>query len=148
MADTGRIAAIMPKTVIDKATDTGVQEYIGTGPYKYSSWKKDTNIILEKFADYSSPDGKSDGYSGARTPHADKMEFDFVTDGTTRLTGALSGQYEIGYSLADSQYAQAKASSDVKVEKDEMLETLIFNKQEAFSRTTRSFARRFSQASI
>ncbi|KFI80754.1 ABC transporter substrate-binding protein [Bifidobacterium psychraerophilum] len=130
MADTGRIAAIMPKTVIDKATDTGVQEYIGTGPYKYSSWKKDTNIILEKFADYSSPDGKSDGYSGARTPHADKMEFDFVTDGTTRLTGALSGQYEIGYSLADSQYAQAKASSDVKVEKDEMLETLIFNKQE------------------
>ena len=130
MADTGRIAAIMPKSVIDKATDTGVTSYIGTGPYKFVSWKKDTSIVLEKFSGYKSPSGKSDGYSGSRTPHVDKLEFDFVTDGTTRLTGALSGEYEIGYSLADSQYAQAKASSDVSVEKDEMLETIVFNKKQ------------------
>jgi peptide/nickel transport system substrate-binding protein len=130
MADTGRIAAIMPKSVIDKATDTGVSEYIGTGPFKFTSWKKDTSIVLSKFADYSSPTGTSDGYSGARKAHVDKLEFDFVTDGTTRMTGALSGQYEIGYSLADSQYAQAKASSDVSVESDTMLETLIFNKKQ------------------
>ena len=130
LADTGRIAAIMPKSVIDQATDTGVPEYIGTGPFKFSEWKKDTNIVLEKYADYQSPDGDSDGYAGARTPHLDKLEFDFVTDGTTRLTGALSGQYEIGYSLADSQYDQAKSSSQVGIEKDEMLETLIFNKKQ------------------
>ncbi|NEG71255.1 hypothetical protein GFD24_03270 [Bifidobacterium ramosum] len=130
MADTARIAAIMPKSVIDKATDTGVSEYVGTGPFKYASWKKDTNIVLEKFADYQSPDGDTDGYAGKREAHADKLEFDFVTDGTTRMTGALSGQYEIGYSLADSQYAQVKASQDVTMETDEMLETILFNKKQ------------------
>ncbi|MFT8356725.1 MAG: ABC transporter substrate-binding protein [Bifidobacterium aquikefiri] len=130
MADTGRIAAIMPKSVIDKATSTGVTEYVGTGPYEFSSWDKDNKIVLKKFADYSSPTGATNGYTGKRVAHADKLEFDFVTDGTTRLSGTLSGQYQIGYSLADSQYAQAKANSSLKVEKDEMLETLIFNKQE------------------
>lgn len=130
MADTGRIAAIMPKSVIDSATATGVSQYIGTGPFKFSSWKKDTNIVLDKFTGYTSPSGNSNGYSGARTPYVDKLEFDFVTDGTTRLSGALSGQYEIGYSLADSQYAQAAASSNITVQKDEMLDTLVFNKKQ------------------
>ncbi|MBT1161517.1 ABC transporter substrate-binding protein [Bifidobacterium sp. SO1] len=130
MADTARIAAIMPKSVIDKATDTGVSEYVGTGPFKYASWKKDTNIVLEKFADYRSPDGDTSGYAGKREAHADKLEFDFVTDGTTRMTGALSGQYEIGYSLADSQYAQVKASQDVTMQTDEVLDTILFNKKQ------------------
>ncbi len=129
MADSARTAAIMPKEVLDAADDTGVKEYIGTGPYKYSDWTKDVSIVLEKFEDYTSPEGETDGYAGARTPSVDKLEFDFVTDGTTRLTGALSGQYEIGYSLADSQYDQAKSDSNVTVEKDEMLETLVFNKK-------------------
>lgn len=130
MADTGRIAAIMPKSVIDAATDTGVTDYIGTGPFKYASWTKDQNIVLDKFADYSSPSGDTNGYAGTRAPHADHLEFDFVTDGTTRMSSTLSGQYEVGYSLADSQYAQVKASSDVSVQEDEMLETLLFNKKQ------------------
>ncbi len=130
MADSGRIAAIMPKSVIDAADDTGVKKYIGTGPFKFASWTKDQNIVLDKFADYQSPSGSTNGYAGARKPHADHLEFDFVTDGTTRMSSTLSGQYEVGYSLPDSQYSQLKSSSDVKVQEDEMLETLLFNKKQ------------------
>lgn len=130
MADNGRMAAIMPASVIEAAGDTGVTDYVGTGPFKFASWNKDQNITLDKFTDYSSPSGDTNGYAGSRKAHADHLEFDFVTDGNTRMTSTLSGDYQVGYSLADSQYAQLQSASNVSVQKDEMLETLLFNKKQ------------------
>lgn len=45
-------AAIMPKSVIDAATEEGIGEYIGTGPYKLAEWKQDQYVHLTKYEDY------------------------------------------------------------------------------------------------
>lgn len=43
-----QFAAIYPKSVVDSASDEGVKEYIGTGPYKVAEWKQDQYVKLEK----------------------------------------------------------------------------------------------------
>ena len=48
----GSYAAIMPKEAIEGATDTGVEEYIGTGPFQFEEWKQDAYVKLSKFDDY------------------------------------------------------------------------------------------------
>jgi peptide/nickel transport system substrate-binding protein len=130
IADPGRMAAIMPKSVIDAATPTGVKEYIGTGPYKVKEYVQDQKIVLTKWAGYKSPTGKPDGYVGEKTPHADNLEFDIATDGNTRLAGTLSGQYHVGYALADSLYSQIKSNNSVHVETDPMIDAMVFNKKQ------------------
>src|SRR5699024_11213350 len=41
-------AAIMPKDVVEEATEDGVQDYIGTGPYKFDEWVTDQYISFTK----------------------------------------------------------------------------------------------------
>lgn len=45
-------AAIYPAEIVEAATDEGISEFIGTGPYKLAEWKQDQYIKLEKNDDY------------------------------------------------------------------------------------------------
>src|SRR5699024_650536 len=40
-ADVTQIAAIMPKEIAENAGETGIDEYIGTGPYQFDEWRQD-----------------------------------------------------------------------------------------------------------
>src|SRR5699024_8843955 len=54
LAPTLQAPAIMPKEVIEDADETGVKEFIGTGPFKFVEWSQDQYIHLTKFDDYQS----------------------------------------------------------------------------------------------
>ena len=68
-----QFAAIYPKSVVDSASDEGVKEYIGTGPYKVAEWKQDQYVKLEKNEDYQPAEGKSSGLAGAKNAQADTI---------------------------------------------------------------------------
>ena len=75
-----QFAAIYPKSVVDSASDEGVKEYIGTGPYKVAEWKQDQYVKLEKNEDYQPAEGKSSGLA------ADKnLTMDVRSGGTLNL---------------------------------------------------------------
>lgn len=112
-ANMGAFPAIMPKEVAEAATETGVEEYIGTGPFEFTEWKQDVHILLTKFADYQSRDEEPSGLAGSKEALVDKIYFKFVTDSSTRVAGLLSGEYDMAHAVPWDNLEQLEASSDV-----------------------------------
>lgn len=86
-------------------------DIIGTGPYKLKERKADQYIQLERFADYTSPAGESDGYGGARHQYVDEIRFVPVPDANTRVEAAISGQYDYVDSIPVESFERVKTST-------------------------------------
>lgn len=90
----GNFASIMPKEVVDNASDASVDEYIGTGPFKFEEWRQDQYIYLTKFDDYKPLDTPADGLSGKKEALVEGIQFIFVPDASTRIAGIRTGEYD------------------------------------------------------
>lgn len=105
----GSYAAIMPKDIIVGATELGVQEYIGTGPFQFDEWKQDSYIKVTKFDDYQPLEAEPSGSAGRKEALVEEVYFYFVTDPSTRVAGILSGEYDI---IHPTPYNQAEILED------------------------------------
>src|SRR5699024_3449061 len=94
MASAKQAAAIMPKEVVDAATADGVQEYIGTSPFKFVEWKQDQYIHYTKFEDYAALDSEADGLSGKKEALVDDIYIYMVPDTSTRIAGLQTDEYD------------------------------------------------------
>lgn len=75
--------AILPSEKIAEGHDFG-NEPVGTGPFTLAAWVRDSNLVLEQFADY---------YQG---PAASKrVTVRFVADSAVQLQGLLAGDFDI-----------------------------------------------------
>ena len=86
----GYTGIISPDSV---AADGTFDKPIGTGPFKWDSWKKGEYIHLAKFDGYVSPanDGKPDGMVGSKRPLVDGIKFMVIPDASTVKAGLQSG---------------------------------------------------------
>lgn len=81
---------------------------VGTGPYKLKERKADQYIQLVRFDGYKSPEGRENGYGGARHQYLDEIRFVPVPDANTRVEGAISGQFDYADSLPVEAYDRLK----------------------------------------
>lgn len=110
-------AAIMPKEVVDTAGETGVTEFIGTGPFKFVEWKQDQYVHVAKFDDYQSLDGPASGFTGKKEAKVDDIYFQFVTDPATRGAGLQSGQYDLAMRMSSDDFPRFDADPRIGIEK-------------------------------
>lgn len=125
-------AGIMPKEVVDEATDKGVQEYIGTGPMKFVEWKSNQYVLLEKNEDYEGPGYEIDGDAGDRIINFSKAYIDFVPDSMTRLSGLQTGEYDIATSIPYDNLSEIQ-SNDSLVDYKEMAGTMYLEMNKAIA---------------
>lgn len=109
-------AAIYPAEVVESATDEGITEYIGTGPYKLAEWKQDQYIKLEKNEDYQGAEKTTSGLAGEKTAATPTLYFDFVTDASTRIAGAQNGQYDVVEEIPLDNYNDLKDDSNLNLD--------------------------------
>ncbi|GAB5377618.1 MAG: ABC transporter substrate-binding protein [Acuticoccus sp.] len=64
--------------------DTIGEEPVGTGPYKFVSWDRGNQIVLEANEDY---------WDGA--PEVKKITYRFVGEAGTRLSGLMAGEFDV-----------------------------------------------------
>jgi peptide/nickel transport system substrate-binding protein len=80
--------AIASPTAIEKNVDTFWQEPVGTGPYKFVNWERNSQIRVEAVKDWWGTDlPASQGYGG---PHVKECVIKTIPDNTQRVA-ALTG---------------------------------------------------------
>lgn len=109
-------AAIYPADIVNAATDEGISEFIGTGPYKLKEWKQDQYICLEKNDDYQANENATSGLAGKKTAATQTLYFDFVTDSSTRIAGAKNGQYDAVEEIPLDNYDELATASNVELD--------------------------------
>ncbi len=108
--------AIYPASVMEGATKEPItpEQYIGTGPFKFSEWEPNRHVELVRFDEYASPEGEPDGYGGARKAEFDSIRFMPVPDVGTRVAGLQAGDYDYAESIPGDLYAEMEADANVK----------------------------------
>lgn len=131
LADQSSLAFIMPAEIVEEATEGGVQEFIGTGPFEFVEWVSDDHIRLDRFEDYQPPSTTTDGDAGPREPHLDSIYFHFVSDPSTRLTGIQTGEYDAADSMPHDNAEMMETDENIEVTVGEYgLNFAFFNKAE------------------
>ncbi|MCX7786639.1 MAG: ABC transporter substrate-binding protein [Spirochaetes bacterium] len=99
-------SAILPAHLIESGHDFGSKP-VGSGPFRFKSWVRDNQILLEKNPSYWMP-GK---------PKVVGVEFRIITERSIQVQGLLSGQLDVidMYDAIDLPLLQK--NPNVKVEK-------------------------------
>ncbi|MFZ7942545.1 ABC transporter substrate-binding protein [Neobacillus sp. 19] len=123
--------AIYPKEVIDKADETGIKEFIGTGPFKFVEHKPDQYIKLEKFKEYVAREEPSNGMGGKKTAHVDEIMFIPTPEASVRYDGVQTGQFHWADSVSTDMYESMKTNTQVEpaIVKPYWWPMAVFNKQ-------------------
>ena len=87
---------------------------IGTGPYQVKERRADRYIQLTRFDGYTNNKGEPNGWAGARTQAADEIRFMPVVDPSTRLEGALAGQFDYVDALPTEAYERLKDKPEIE----------------------------------
>ncbi len=123
--------AIMPKSIIDVASEQGVEEYIGTGPFKLKEYQSDQHAEYEKFDDYEPVEGEQNGLAGEKIALVDTVFVDFVSDDSTRVSSLLTGEYNLANSLPYDNFDELDADENVDPFTFEAgTDYIIFNKKQ------------------
>lgn len=75
---------------------------VGTGPYKFVSWERGSSVVLEANGDY-----------WGDAPSIGKVTYRFIEESGTRLSGLLSGEFDLITNLSPDDAGVAPASASV-----------------------------------
>ncbi|MGO0060435.1 ABC transporter substrate-binding protein [Brevibacillus fluminis] len=95
---------------------------LGTGPFKYVSWKTGSEIVLEKNTNYWDKTGG---------PYLDKVVYKVIPEGTTRVTGLKTGQINMLIGLPLDLVEVVEGMDNVNIQKVDGLrnDVIAFNTQ-------------------
>ncbi|WP_447747009.1 ABC transporter substrate-binding protein [Variovorax boronicumulans] len=83
-------AAMMAK----ESMASPLKDFVGTGPYKFKERRPDQFVLLSRFDKYSPRKEPASGYGGKREAVIEELRFVPVPNASTRVEGALAGQYD------------------------------------------------------
>jgi peptide/nickel transport system substrate-binding protein len=107
--------AIMPKEIAEGAGAKGINEYVGTGPFKFNEWKQDQYISLSRFEGYQSRQEKANGLAGKKEALLEKITFVFTPDPQTLLSGLQSAEFDVGQNVLYDNAKQVESDSNIKI---------------------------------
>ena len=86
-------------------------EVVGTGPFQLKERLPDRYILLTRFPEYSARNDAPNGYGGSRVAYLNEIRFIPVPNASTRLEGALAGQYHYADALPVETHGRLLAQS-------------------------------------
>lgn len=99
---------------------------IGTGPYKFDSWTKDSEIVLSENENYWDKDNNAE--NAAKT-----LDYKIITEGTTLVSALQSGQVDLTMGLPTDQIPVIKKNDSLTITESDSFGTdyIAFNTQKA-----------------
>jgi peptide/nickel transport system substrate-binding protein len=100
--------SIIPKAAHEAQKEELFQAPIGSGPFKFDSWEKDTQIVLKK----------NDTYWEEGKPYLDEVVLRVLTDANARMLQFQGGEIDIAMSVPYSQLESLAADENVVILQD------------------------------
>jgi peptide/nickel transport system substrate-binding protein len=88
---------------------------VGTGPFEFVEWKKDSVVRLKKFAGYTVDDRPTSGFTGKRLALVDQVDFIPIRDSSVRAAALERGDVDVALSLTQQDVDRYKGKSDLTV---------------------------------
>ncbi len=88
---------------------------VGTGPFEFVEWKKDSVIRLKKFAGYTVDDRPTSGFTGKRLALVDQVDFIPIRDSSVRAAALERGDVDVALALTQQDVERYKGKADVTV---------------------------------
>jgi peptide/nickel transport system substrate-binding protein len=98
--EVSRIYPLPPKFVQQMGNEKYQRDPVGTGPYKFVSWAKSGDIVLER----------NEAYWGPK-PGFRQVVIRYIPDASTRVAALLSGEIDIAFRVPIEQVAAVNRSS-------------------------------------
>jgi peptide/nickel transport system substrate-binding protein len=113
LANVQCISAILHPDSVD-ASGEWVQP-VGTGPYRFGTWKRSEYIELEKFDGYLPRRGEFDGLAGRKVALADRVRFVVSPDAAATKAALLAREIDIYHNVPMSGVAEFRNAAGVTV---------------------------------
>ncbi|MFJ6414694.1 ABC transporter substrate-binding protein [Terribacillus saccharophilus] len=110
-------AVILPADIAAAAGEQPLtnEQLIGTGPFKFDSWKRGNEIVLSKFEDYQSREEEDwGGLTGKKTAYLDTIHFKIVKDPQVMLNGLKTDLYDYVQSIPLDLYDVVDTTQNVE----------------------------------
>ncbi|AFO55650.1 ABC transporter substrate-binding protein [Natrinema sp. J7-2] len=95
---------IVPKSEREGSDDFG-HNPVGSGPFQWVEWEEGQYVLLESW----------DDYWGEQTPDIEQVEFNFVTEQSTRVTGLKTGESDIIEGIPPQLWEDVKGMSNASI---------------------------------
>ncbi|MCX5734898.1 MAG: ABC transporter substrate-binding protein [candidate division NC10 bacterium] len=88
---------------------------VGTGPFEFVEWKKDSVIRLKKFTGYTADDRPTSGFTGKRLALVDQVDFIPIRDSSVRAAALEKGDVDVALSLTQQDVERYKGKPGLTV---------------------------------
>ncbi|MBM3947720.1 MAG: hypothetical protein FJ312_00475 [SAR202 cluster bacterium] len=87
---------IMPSRIDGgKSSAEPVEEWVGSGPYKFVRWDQGDKVVLERFDGYVSRAEPSSLYTGRVYAYLDELVWLEISDEETKIAGLETGEWDV-----------------------------------------------------
>jgi peptide/nickel transport system substrate-binding protein len=107
-------AVIYPDGEAERQGGT-ITKPVGTGPFEFVEWKKDSVVRLKKFAGYTVDDRPTSGFTGKRLALVDQVDFIPIRDSSVRAAALERGDVDVALSLTQQDVDRYKGKPDLTV---------------------------------
>ncbi|MFS8531198.1 ABC transporter substrate-binding protein [Sphaerobacter thermophilus] len=98
-------SSIIPKKLHEERGPALFDSPVGSGPFQFVSWEKNTSIKLKKWENYWDPE----------RPYLDELEFLVLTDANTRMLKFQAGELDIATDVPFSQLEALEANPNYTI---------------------------------
>ena len=88
---------------------------IGTGPFEFVEWKRDSVIRLKKFAGYTVDERPTSGFTGKRLALVDQVDFIPIRDSSVRAAALERGDMDVAVALTQQDVERYKGKPGLTV---------------------------------
>ncbi|MGX7594280.1 ABC transporter substrate-binding protein [Planococcus plakortidis] len=109
-------AVVLPKAIAEAAGEKPLDhdQYIGTGPFQFDSWKRGDEIVLSKYDDYASRTDETSGLTGEKKAYVDSVHFKIVKDPQVVVNGLKTGLYDFGDEVPLDLYEVIESTPNIE----------------------------------
>ncbi|MFT8716805.1 ABC transporter substrate-binding protein [Gluconobacter potus] len=87
---------------------------VGTGPFRFSQWRRNQFIDLLRFPGYRSLPGARDGNGGGKHALVDRLHFEVIPDGSSATAALLRDSLDILDNLAPNELGGLTGRTDIR----------------------------------